>query len=60
MVGLIITLSITWLISFAIGTIILALYENRVEDWDIHPLRLIVLLIPILNTIYCIFDINLD
>jgi hypothetical protein len=56
MVGLMIIV-ITWLLSFVIGTFVLALYEVRVEDWDIHPLRLMVLLIPILNTIYCIYII---
>lgn len=56
MVGLVIIVSV-WLISFVIGTFTLALYEVRVEDWDTHPLRLIVLLIPVLNTIYCAYII---
>ena len=56
MVGLMIIITI-WLLSFVIGTLTLALYEVRIEDWEIHPLRLIVLLIPVLNTIYCVYVI---
>ena len=57
MVGLIITLSIIWFVSFAIGTLILALYESSAGDTDIHPIRIIVLLIPIINTMYFIYII---
>jgi hypothetical protein len=51
MVGLII-LFIVWFISFTIGTLILALYESSVGDMDVHPMRIIILLIPVINTIY--------
>lgn len=57
MVGLIMTIAIAWLISFSIGTMLLAIYENKQQDWEIHPLRLLVLLIPIINTVYTIYII---
>lgn len=51
MVGLII-LFIIWFISFIIGTLLLALYESSIGDTDIHPMRIVILLIPVINTIY--------
>jgi hypothetical protein len=57
MVGLIITLSIIWFVSFAIGTLMLALYESSIGDEDIHPIRLVVLLIPVINTMYFVYII---
>ena len=56
MVGLTI-LSLIWFVSFAIGTLILALYESSVGDTDIQPIRIIVLLIPVINTMYFVYII---
>ena len=57
MVGLIITLLIVWFVSFAIGTLMLAVYESSIGDTDIYPIRLIVLLIPLINTMYFVYII---
>lgn len=54
MVGLII-IGIVWFISFSLGTITLALYETSVNDMNTYPIRLIVLAIPIINTLYFIY-----
>lgn len=54
MVGLTIILAV-WFISFALGTLSLALYENAIDDTNTYPIRLIVLTIPIINTLYFIY-----
>jgi hypothetical protein len=54
MVGLII-IGIVWFISFSLGTLALALYETSIDDTNTYPIRLIVLTIPIINTLYFIY-----
>lgn len=56
MVGLTIIITV-WFVSFALGTIALALYENSIDDTNTYPIRLIVLTIPIINTLYFIYII---
>ena len=48
-------IGIVWFISFALGTLTLAVYESSINDMDIYPIRLIVLAIPIINTLYFIY-----
>jgi hypothetical protein len=54
MVGLIV-IGIVWFISFSLGTLALAVYETSVNDMNTYPIRLIVLTIPIINTLYFIY-----